>query len=240
MAPPLTLLTWNVLGLRRWRDARAVVRAAGPDVACLQECPRWPGGRAALMLFARQVGMRVAAGGGRCGVAVLISERMVVESAGVSAMPRRRTRWWWSYPRATASAHLWTSGRSLSVASVHLDVQEAGRLAHAQRVLDDLASDDEASIVAGDLNEAPDGASWSLLTSRLRDTAGPAAGPTYPATPSRRPNKRIDAVLASPGVAVTGYRTGADRQPPPSDHLPVLVRLTLPDLAADGVAAAAR
>lgn len=228
----IKLLTWNVLGLREGARVARVVRDARADVVCLQECPRWPGGRTALRIFARATGLRLAAGGGRRGVAVLVAPHVVVEHGEVEAMPRRRTRFWWTYPRATASALVRVGETRLRVASAHLDVWEPGRLEHARLLRSGVERAEVCSVVAGDLNEAPDGAVWSLLTQALVDT-GAGGAPTYPATADRRPTKRLDAVLASPGITVVGYRTGQDRLGLPSDHLPVLVTLALP---ADGAA----
>ena len=115
----------------------------------------------------------------------------------------------------------------MQVSSAHLDVWEPGRLEHARKL---VASVDRATgpvVVAGDLNDAPSGAVWQVLTAALSD-AGLGGAPTYPATADRRPNKRLDAVLTSPGIEVVTYRTGADVSGLPSDHLPVLVTLSLP------------
>jgi endonuclease/exonuclease/phosphatase family metal-dependent hydrolase len=116
----------------------------------------------------------------------------------------------------------------VSVSSVHLDVWEPGRLAHVDRILRGM--DDDASavahVVAGDLNEGPDGAAWQRLTARLTDAARDG-GPTYPATATRRPRSRLDAVLLGGPVTAVRHRTGPDRTGLPSDHLPVLVELEL-------------
>ncbi|WP_158277127.1 endonuclease/exonuclease/phosphatase family protein [Serinibacter arcticus] len=238
METPVRLLTWNVLGLREVARVAAVVRAARADVVCLQECPRWPGGRAALALVARSVGLRLAAGGGSRGVAVLVAPHVGVERSRVSAMPRPFTGWWWAYPRASALARVRVGGWTIDVASAHLDVSEEGRLAHAERLLADLSldglSDGDATrlrLVAGDLNETPDGPTWRLLASHLQDAGAGSGGPTYPVSATRRPTKRIDAVLVDPRIAVVDVRTGTDRPGLPSDHLPVLVTLVLPDPA---------
>ena len=226
----IRLLTWNVLGLREAARVAAVVRRARADVVCLQECPRWPGGRAALALFASATGLRLAAGGGSRGVAVLVRPDLTVVDGVVDAMPRRFTGPWFTYPRATATARLEIGGRRLSVSSVHLDVWEPGRLAHVDRILAGL-DDDVAHVVAGDLNEGPDGESWARLTARLTDAVR-GGGPTYPATATRRPRSRLDAVLLGGPVAAVDHRTGPDRPGLPSDHLPVLVTLELPDVDA--------
>ena len=191
MTTTIKLLTWNILGLRERAKVAAVVREARADVVCLQECPRWPGGRTALALFARSTGLRLAAGGGRRGVAVLVAPHVQVEHGELAAMPRRRSTFWWTYPRATATAHLRVGGAPVQVSSAHLDVWEPGRLEHARKL---VASVDRATgpvVVAGDLNDAPSGAVWQVLTAALSD-AGLGGAPTYPATADRRPNKRLD------------------------------------------------
>jgi endonuclease/exonuclease/phosphatase family metal-dependent hydrolase len=145
-------------------------------------------------------------------------------------MPRRFSGVWFTYPRATATARLVLRGRPVSVSSVHLDVWEPGRLAHVDRILRGM--DDDASavahVVAGDLNEGPDGAAWQRLTARLTDAAHDG-GPTYPATATRRPRSRLDAVLLGGPVTAVRHRTGPDRTGLPSDHLPVLVELEMRD-----------
>ncbi|TGO05887.1 endonuclease/exonuclease/phosphatase family protein [Serinibacter arcticus] len=232
MATTIRLLTWNVLGLREPSRVAAVVRRARADVVCLQECPRWPGGRAALALFASATGLRLAAGGGSRGVAVLVRPGVEVTAGRVEAMPRRFVGAWFTYPRATATASLVVEGRPVTVSSVHLDVWEPGRLAHVDRILAGLQDGDPgaAHVVAGDLNEGPDGESWARLTATLSDAAADG-GPTYPATATRRPRSRLDAVLLGGPVAAVDHRTGPDRSGLPSDHLPVLVTLELRDPA---------
>jgi endonuclease/exonuclease/phosphatase family metal-dependent hydrolase len=78
----------------------------------------------------------------------------------------------------------------------------------------------------GDLNEEPGGPTWARLTSGLVDAVA-APRPTFTA---RRPRRRLDAVLVSPGLRVTGSAVRRDdvtRRA--SDHLPVVVDLALDD-----------
>ncbi|GMA31749.1 endonuclease/exonuclease/phosphatase family protein [Litorihabitans aurantiacus] len=235
MPTTIRVLSWNVLGLREPARAAGVVRRSRADVVCLQECPRWPGSGAVLAAFARAVGMRVAAGGGACGVAVLVGPALSVDAGEVERMPRGFSGAWWTYPRATATAHLrvaGSEGSTLRVSSLHLDVDEQARLAHVDRVLAglDAAGAPPVHVVAGDLNARPGDATWDRLGTRLRDAVATVPGadaPTYPSTADRRPRTRLDAVLVAGAVRVLAARTGSDRPGLPSDHLPVLVDLEI-------------
>lgn len=235
------LATWNVWGLRGGpRRVTAVLRSLDADVVCLQECPRWPGGRSLLRGLARCAGLRLVAGGGRHGVAVLVRPGIAVADSGTAMRPRVRRGVRWSYPRGVAWARVVWHGTDAVVASVHLDTDPARRIEHTRRITAWARAQDRLAL-AGDLNEHPDGATWAVLGDVLTDVL-PDGSPTYPVGRGRPPRWRIDAVLvrgldggASPAmraggsaVAVTAARrpfaTTARR--PVSDHLPVVVDLT--------------
>jgi endonuclease/exonuclease/phosphatase family metal-dependent hydrolase len=238
----LRLLSYNVHDLLDDADAVAhVVRSCRPDVACLQEVPRRSVTGRRVRRLARETGLRWTAGGrGSGGTAVFTSPRVDVLAASAGRLPVAGP---FTRTRGYALARL--SG--LTVVSVHLPLRAAERVAHAELVLDVLRGQPQPWVVAGDLNESPDGAAWSVFGAALLDAFGgtpagtsasgpaepgaPASGLTYPA---RAPRRRIDAALVSPGVVVERcvvasadeHLSPADLQAA-SDHLPVLVDLRL-------------
>jgi endonuclease/exonuclease/phosphatase family metal-dependent hydrolase len=226
----LRVATYNVHDLRDDRDAVThVLRTVRADVLCLQEVPRRLVPVVRLGRFARELAMAVAAAGrGSGGTAVLTGDRVEVLGGRVDRLPvagLSRTR-----GVATASLRL-PDGTRCTVSSVHLSLRESERVAHANLVLRGLARWGGAPyIVGGDLNEPPQGPSWSVLRERLQDVA-PDGEHTFPAAGPRR---RIDALLVSPGVRVlaawvAGEPDGLSQSTlaRASDHLPVLADLGL-------------
>ncbi|TNU77270.1 hypothetical protein FH969_00405 [Miniimonas arenae] len=227
----MRVLTWNVWGLRGGpvRVVRAL-REVRADVVCLQECPRWPGGRLVLRLAARAAGLRLASGGGRSGLAVLLrAGRSAPEAgrAGVVRFPRERRGWWWSYPRGATWVRVRHDGVTLVVASAHLDVAPHARTAQAHALAAAFAGAPRL-VLAGDLNEPPGGPAWTALGGGLLD-ADPAGAPTFPVGAGRHARHRLDAVLvrgmqvAGSGPAgAAGHGAGAR---PVSDHRAVLLEV---------------
>jgi endonuclease/exonuclease/phosphatase family metal-dependent hydrolase len=221
----LRLLTWNVHDLLGDPLAVAtVLRDAAPDVVCLQEAPRVWRTRTKLASLARSANLLFVTGGrDSAGTALLCSMRAEVTREAAIRLP---TTGWRTRPRGLAHARVGLPGtRPLHVLSVHLGLTPDERAAHVA-LLRELAAggtggDGGGLVVAGDLNETPGGPSWRALADLVADPA-PGAPPTFPA---RRPNRRLDAVLVSPGVAVHEY---AAWQPDDalvrraSDHRPVL------------------
>lgn len=231
----MRLLTYNVHDLLDDRDTVAhVIRSCRPDVVCLQEVPRRPFTRRRVLRLARETGLRWSAGGrGSGGTAVFTSPRVDVLDVWVSRLAVAGT---FTRTRGYALARVQLPGEApVTVASVHLPLRPAERLAHTRIVLGRLASLEPPYVVAGDLNEPPSGPAWAAFTELLVDAgAGPtreAGSPTYPV---KAPNRRIDAVLVSRGISVTRlapvgateHVTGADLRAA-SDHLPLLADLVL-------------
>ncbi|MDT0309819.1 endonuclease/exonuclease/phosphatase family protein [Streptomyces sp. DSM 44917] len=231
------MLSYNVRSLRDDTAALVrVVRACAPDVLCVQEAPRFAGwlGRAARL--ARATGLLYVAGGApSCGTLILAAPRAVPERAEAVAWPRapglhRRGL-------AVAVFRFLAGGepRRLAVASCHLSLDAAERRAQGGLLLNraaELAEEAGHAVVAGDLNERPGGRTFRLLSGRLTDArrAAPEGGEhTFPAP---APDRRIDAVLCTPGVEVLGCGVpavpGAADLRRATDHLPVLARLRLP------------
>jgi endonuclease/exonuclease/phosphatase family metal-dependent hydrolase len=113
------------------------------------------------------------------------------------------------------------SGPLLRVASVHLGVSAPERLDHAEQLVQRLIAARLPVVVAGDLNEQPNGPVWQAFSAIATDPA-PEAPMTFS---TRRPRRRIDAVLTGPQVETVEYgRWSPDRRDAElaSDHLPVL------------------
>ena len=114
------------------------------------------------------------------------------------------------------------------VVSVHLGLRPPERLAHTERLLEGLVADGEHLVVAGDLNEDETGAAYGRL---VRDGGLRPVSPERATYPARAPRRRLDVVLASPGLAVLPHREVA--VPPgvfaaASDHVPTWVDLAVP------------
>ncbi len=229
----LRVLTWNVADLRGDLDALGrVLRSARPDVVCLQEAHRGVRARPRLEALARGSGLLFAAGGrGGAGTAVLTAAGTRVLAAASGRLPTPRVRASAGglprpvRPRGWAAATVAVvDAGPVHVVSVHLGLHAPERTEHAAAVLAALPPRVPA-VVAGDLNERPGGPAWVVLQARLDD---PGAG--SPATfPAHRPRHRIDVLLATPGLTVTGYGVPAGTWSPAaadvqaaSDHLPVV------------------
>lgn len=239
----LRVLTWNVRNhLGDPLAVDRVLRAARPDVACLQEVTRWPFSRYRLRRLAARSGLVFVCGGrASAGTAVLVSRRVDVVAADAATLP---VTGWRTRPRGTASAVVRLAGSTVvRVASIHLGLDTAERARHVAAFRSALA-DGVPTVVAGDLNEPPTGPSWQTLQQHLVD-ACPEGDATYPAAV---PRNRIDAVLVDPALGVVpalldpalldpapgtggaGWPDGVDEADvrAASDHLPVMVSLRLP------------
>ncbi|MFC7330366.1 endonuclease/exonuclease/phosphatase family protein [Marinactinospora rubrisoli] len=231
--PVLRVLSYNVRSLRDDSYAVArVIRGCRPHVVCLQEAPRLLGWRGSRRRLARRAGLTAAVSRRPGGLAVLVRPEVAVVHREHHVLRRLS-----GLPvRAIAVAVLEAHGRRLAVGCTHLDLDAGARLRHAREALDVLervATEWGARpVLAGDLNEGPDGPAWRLLATRLADPgaqAGRAAAGTFSA---RRPRRRIDAVLTAPELTVR--RAGvpvellaAEDVVAASDHRPVLAELEL-------------
>jgi endonuclease/exonuclease/phosphatase family metal-dependent hydrolase len=222
----LRLCTWNVRALRD--DRTAVVRTlrrVRPDVVCLQECPRLLRWRTRLAALAREAGLQYVAGGRPAGrTAILASLRVDVREvrevllSATAGLERRG---------ATLARVRLPGSAEVGVAAVHLGLHDAERRRHLDEVEAAVAAlGAPYAVVAGDLNERPDAAVWQALAARRRDCGTDDSRSTFP----RRAGWRIDGVFADDGLDVLGYDVVDDSDARAgSDHLPVLVRLDVPD-----------
>ena len=224
----LRVLSYNVRSLRD--DPGAVVRVirrCDPDVVCVQEAPRFLGWRRRARRLATATGLRVVTGGRPAGAMLLLArpELRVLRSYDVLLTKRPGL-----HQRGLAVGVLEVAGRTVAVASMHLDLDPGERVRHVAEafgVLDGLGASE--LVLAGDVNEGPEGAAWRALTARLRDgwaVAPRGSGPTFPA---RRPRRRIDGVFVSAGLRVDGCGVpDVAELAEASDHCPVLADLSLP------------
>ncbi len=227
--PPdvLRVMSWNIKDMHG--DPAAVARvigAARPDVLCLQETPRLVVTRNQLAGLARRTGLYFADGGrSAAGAAILTSLRTDVEAVRAH---RLSVAGWRTRPRGFVRARVALPGRAaVSVTCLHLGLDEGQRAAHVETMLQGLA-DDVPTVLAGDLNERPDGASWRTLSNWAVDP-DPRAPKTFSA---QRPRARIDAILVDPRLRVLSYGDpqGVDEDDvrKGSDHRPVFARIVLP------------
>lgn len=225
----LRVLTWNVRDMLGdpWAVVR-VLRDARPDVVCVQEGPRLVATRYQLATTARRAGLSFVAGGRRgAGTAVLVGPRTVVHGRAADRLP---VRGWRTRPRGCVRALVSLVGTApVAVTCLHLGLDERERSRHVDLLLAaQPAAGGPPVVLAGDLNERPDGASWTALSARAVDPA-PGAPATFG---SARPRHRIDAVLLDPSLdaASYGFPDGVDEADvvAASDHRPVLAAVVLP------------
>ena len=228
----LRLLSYNVRSLRDDADAVAdVIRACAVDVVAVQEAPRflrWRSKRAAL---ARKSGLVVASAHRPGGLAVLTSLRAKVLDTSFALLPKSPKL----HQRAVCAVLLEIGGDRWAVVSVHLSLSHDERWQHMEPLWDAVRRWDAPLVVAGDINEKPEGRVWKALASELQDAyvvAPDGPGDTYSA--KKQPHKRIDGIFVDPSVTVVGchavHSGGAEglsfeTVSAASDHVPVLAVL---------------
>jgi endonuclease/exonuclease/phosphatase family metal-dependent hydrolase len=221
----LRIMSWNVRDLLDDpRALRRVVRALEPDVLCLQEVPRRLPGAWRNRRLARACGLRFA-GGGRTsgGTALLLGPRVRVRSLVAGRLPVRGP---FTRTRGLVVAELWAglAGQSvaLTVGCVHLPLEPALRLRHAELAAAALEGHPGPRVLCGDLNEVPGSPAWRVLAAAVGPDPAPDAGPTFPAG---RADKRLDVVLVGAGLHVEAYGDGGadpDDVRRATDHVPVV------------------
>ena len=222
----MRVASYNLRDLKDDTDAAArVVRAINPDVLCLQEVPRHVLASHRIASFAARCGLYWSGGHrGSGGTTIMSSLRM--DAADVQHSPLKVARL--QRARGYAVSHARLPGHPrVTFVSIHLSLDPGERARHAATVLKALPPD-EPLVVAGDLNEGPQGRAWTAIAGRLRLTSVDA--PTYPAG---SPIHRLDAIFASPMMSVVPSCNGDTVELDPADlvaatdHLPVWVDLDL-------------
>ncbi|MFJ8750700.1 endonuclease/exonuclease/phosphatase family protein [Streptomyces sp. NPDC102441] len=230
----IRVLSYNVRSLRDDTEALArVIRACAPDLVCVQEAPRFFRWRKAAARLAAMTDLVVLSGGATAaGPLLLCSLRATVEHTEDVLLPRTPGL----HRRGLATAVVRIAGARIGVLSCHLSLQREERQTQAGLLLERVdAMDVPHAVVAGDLNDVPEGSAFRRLAGRLQDcrTVRPWGGElTFPPD---APRKRIDAVFATDGIEVLGCGvpedlpgvTGADLRAA-TDHLPVLAALRVP------------
>jgi len=219
----LRVASYNLHDFQDDADAAVrVIRTINPDVLCLQEVPRHPMASHRVASFAARCGLNWPAGHrGSGGTTVMSSLRMDVADS-VHASLRVA---WLQRERGYAISHVRLQGNHVvGFVSIHLSLDAEERMAHAATVLDAVL-DDRPLVVAGDLNEGPNGQAWMAIAARLGAVS--RDGPTFPAS---NPRHRLDVIFASPELSVVPS-TPVELDPgdllAASDHLPVWVDLDL-------------
>jgi endonuclease/exonuclease/phosphatase family metal-dependent hydrolase len=222
------LVSWNVRDLLGDPFAlRRVLRSLQADVVCLQEAPRHFWSEWLTAWLARDVGLRHA-GGGRAsgGTGLLLGPHVGVRELEATRLPVPGL---FTRSRGLVVAQLAVvsgpgAGTALTVACLHLPLDQRQRVEHARLAVAALTRRPGPYVVGADLNEAPGGPAWAELAPVTPDPA-PDAGPTFPAG---REDVRADAVLVGRGLQVTAYGDGGANRADvvaATDHLPVVVDL---------------
>lgn len=226
--PTVRLLTYNVRSLRDDRAAVVrVVRAARPDLVCVQEAPRFELWRLRCAVFARRCRLRWVAGGRQAGA------NLVLCGPGVRRLARRDLAFSTDpglHARGAAIAEVAVDGSTLLVVGVHLDLVPRARLRHVAELrtaLNRIGAGHGAVVVAGDVNEPAPGATWSALEVIGTD-AGSLTGSTAPTFPARGAVDRIDGIFVSAATIRSVEVLDSPDARTASDHLPVLAVLDLP------------
>jgi endonuclease/exonuclease/phosphatase family metal-dependent hydrolase len=225
-ATVLRVMTYNILqGGRRGQALTDVVRATAPDVLLVNESPKTP------FTWHRRCTRLCAAwgltyvDGGRPAGSNMVAVRRGIEvkdsRSSRLAQPRFAPR------RGIVSVQLRVGGRLLGVVSCHLSLDRERRVAETGHVVDAADRLRGPVIVAGDLNETPDGPSWRRLSAAGFVDHGSPGWPTFR---SEHPTRRIDALLVrgdllvrqhgDPGVPQVLLAAG-------SDHRPVLAEVAV-------------
>ncbi|MDR3036519.1 MAG: endonuclease/exonuclease/phosphatase family protein [Kitasatospora sp.] len=225
------VLSYNVRSLRDDQEALArVIRACAPDVVCIQEAPRFFRWRKKAARLARAAGLVYVTGGATAaGPMILSSLRPLVERTEDVLLPRIPGL----HQRGLATAVLRFGPVRLGVVSCHLSLVAEERLTQTGLLLERLeALGTDHTVVAGDLNDRPEGRSFRRLADSLQD--GWAAAP-WGGEHTIASGRRIDAVFASKGIKVLGcgVPAGLPGVATPdlgtaTDHLPVLAALRVP------------
>lgn len=228
------VLGYNLRSLRDDEEALArVVRACRPDLVLAQEAPRFFRWRKHAARLAAKTDLVMLSGGATAaGPLLLCSLRATVEHTEDILLPRTPGL----HRRGFATAVVRFGGARLGVVSCHLSLQSAERYDQARMLLDHLAAlDVPHAVVAGDINERPEGRAFRLLADHLQDAGAVAPWGDADTHPQSAPRQRIDAVFATKGVEVLGC--GVPRGLPgvsaadlltATDHLPVLAALRVP------------
>ncbi len=227
VADILRVASYNLRDFKDDADAAArIVRAIKPHVLCLQEVPRHFTSSHRTASFAARCGLYWS-GGHRGSGGTTVMSTLRLDASNVRPIPLRVALL--QRERGYAVSQVRLPGHEVvSFVSVHLSLDADERARHAEVIMAAVAGKGPI-VVAGDLNEGPDGRAWTSISKRLRAVTGEA--PTFPAS---NPGHRIDAIFASPELSVVrSDQIELDRadRVAATDHLPVWVDLDLSAVA---------
>ncbi|HEU0213972.1 MAG TPA: endonuclease/exonuclease/phosphatase family protein [Jiangellaceae bacterium] len=218
----LRVVSYNIRSLRDDRSAVVrVLRTLDADVVCIQEAPRFFRWRSRCAALARESGLLYVGGGGSTGgTMMLTSLRVDVRSI----IEYRFSRTPVLHLRGAVAARLHRAGASVVVASVHLGLDADERARHRTELFGLVDRfDSEVTVLAGDVNEAPDQPTWRAIAAAFTDTA---AGDETPTFSTAVPRRRIDGVFVRGPARIVTYRVMDDPDVlVASDHRPVVVDL---------------
>ncbi len=218
----LRVLSYNIRSLRG-DDAAVVrvIRAAAPDVVCVQEAPKWWRWRSRCAALARKCDLFVVTGGLPAGHNLLMCRVDVDVQAADS---RQLSRAFGRHQRGVAMATFSLRGSRFRLVGTHFSLDPDERLRHVSEISSLIGEPAEPVIIGADVNEEASRPSWSGLAAGYPETG--ALGGTFPAVTGRR---RIDGIFASPSVRVRSAEVldSADVRAA-SDHRPILAVLELP------------
>jgi endonuclease/exonuclease/phosphatase family metal-dependent hydrolase len=202
-----------------------VLNEIDADVIALQEADRRFGRRAAILAphhladhspwKALPFGAKPLSSGWHGNVLLVRKEAEVMECAAIH-LPTLE-------PRGAVMADIRLKGQTIRVVGMHLDLSGLMRRRQAAAIIGELdGCTGMPTVMMGDLNE------WSRHSGCLQDFgerfAFAATGPSFHA---RRPIGRLDRIMASPDLAITGcgvHHSPASRTA--SDHLPIWATVT--------------
>ncbi|WP_435298621.1 endonuclease/exonuclease/phosphatase family protein [Timonella sp. A28] len=233
----LRIATYNIKGLQR--DSTAVqvtLEETRADIIAIQEPPRGNHGKKRLHACAQAAGYHVIVPGGypRGGVttALLATPQAAqrVHAYGSATLPLNvrnwtpqwRTRLTWPSRRGYSYARI----DNILVVNIHLGLSALERADHLTRILRHMLTGDAHNyVIAGDLNERPDGPSWTTLHNLSPHNEKPH--PLMPATyPAHKPRHRIDTIFTGSELHIHDmhvHDTPTARAA--SDHLPVIATI---------------
>lgn len=213
---------------RRRRPERTleVLREIDADVVALQECDRRFGARQSVISphmleehspwKAVQFGVRSGSMGWH-GNAILVRKDALVLDCEVIHLPALE-------PRGAVMADVRVDGELLRIVGMHLDLSGLWRRRQAHAILTHLESSERRlpTVMMGDLND------WSARSGCIRDFGRRFCfAETGRSFHARRPVARLDRIMVSEELAVTGcgvHESTAARTA--SDHLPVWAHVT--------------
>lgn len=223
-------MTYNVRSLRDDADAVArVIRAAQPDVVCIQEAPRFLRWRAKAASLSRRAGLLSVTGGAPAsGNLILCTMGVDVLGSWDIALSREPGL----HQRGVAVALMSCRGLQFAIAGTHLDLRSEPRVRHVAQIEQALAVALPAGtpvIVAGDMNDTPGSPVWKALTAHRVDAAAAVSTDHDVTFSAQSPRRRIDGIFVDRRFSVR--RVEVVDSPDvliASDHRPLVADLELP------------